>query len=123
MDKEQIAKILADHAEWLKDNTKGKRADLQWADLQGAYLQWADLHGAYLQGAYLQGAQLDFSCLPLKCSSFGIVADDRLVLQLFAHIARLNVEHCSKDVKRLVEKLPELAKNGFCKYREDVAKI
>jgi uncharacterized protein YjbI with pentapeptide repeats len=34
------------------------KADLQGADLQGAYLQGADLQGADLQGAYLQGADL-----------------------------------------------------------------
>ena len=37
---------------------KNRDANLQGANLRGAYLQDANLRGAYLQGAYLQGADL-----------------------------------------------------------------
>ena len=57
MTKEELDKVLAAHKEWA-DGKGGQRADLQRADLQGAYLQGADLRDAYLQGAYLQGADL-----------------------------------------------------------------
>jgi uncharacterized protein YjbI with pentapeptide repeats len=78
MDKIELNKILKQHSLWLKDNTKGKRADLlgayliganlyeadlreadlREADLQGANLLGADLRGANLKGANLQGADL-----------------------------------------------------------------
>jgi len=58
MDQAQINQILEDHQAWLKDNTKGKRANLYRANLEGANLEGADLQGANLQGAYLGGANL-----------------------------------------------------------------
>jgi len=113
-----LKEILEQHKLWLEDSTKGKRADLRVADLS-----CADLSGADLRGADLRGAILDYSAWPLKCGSFHAKADDRLVLQLFAHITRLNTDGCSKDVQKIVKKLPGLAKNGFIKYRSDVEKI
>ena len=61
--KEELDTFLRKHKLWLECKDGGERADLQGADLQGAYLQGADLQGAYLQGAdlrraYLQGADL-----------------------------------------------------------------
>jgi hypothetical protein len=68
-----ITKILADHAEWLSDNTKGKRANLTEAnlaeanltrvnltnaDLIGADLTWTNLEGANLTRADLSDADL-----------------------------------------------------------------
>jgi len=97
--------------------------DFREADLRWANLQWTDLQGADLRRANLQGANLDFSCLPLHCNSFGMVVDDRLVLQLFAHIVRLDTRFCSEGVKEIVRNLSELAKNGFIKYHEEVEKI
>ncbi len=68
MKAEEIKKILAKHALWLRGAEGGERADLQGASLrfarlqgvslQGAKLQGADLQGANLQGANLQGADL-----------------------------------------------------------------
>ena len=58
MDKKELADILTAHKKWLNDEPNGKRADLQYADLRGAYLRGADLQGAYLRGAYLQYADL-----------------------------------------------------------------
>jgi len=145
MTPEELKQILDKHALWLKDDSKGVRANLVGAHLVGAHLEWANLERAnlvganlvganleranlewanleraHLVGANLVGAILDFSCFPLWCGSFTAKADDRLVLQLFAHIARLDVEACSEEVKELVLKLPELAKNGFCKYQNAV---
>lgn len=62
-------------------------------------------------------------CWPLWCGSFGVIVDDRLVLQLFAHIVRLDTSKCSKKIQKLVKDLSELAKNGFCKYRDDVKPV
>jgi hypothetical protein len=56
----------------------------------------------------------------LFCGSFGVKVDDRLVLQLFCHIARFDVSGCSDEVKDLVGNLSDLAVNGFCRYRGDV---
>lgn len=64
----QLKEILAKHAEWLADNSKGVRADLSGADLSGvnlsgfdlcgANLSYTDLRGAHLIGANLRGANL-----------------------------------------------------------------
>ena len=60
---EQLKEILAKHAEWLADNSKGARADLSGANLSGANLRganlsYADLHDANLRGASLINANL-----------------------------------------------------------------
>ena len=49
----ELKSIIAAHALWLEDKSKGKRADLSNANLQEA-----DLHGADLRGADLRGAVL-----------------------------------------------------------------
>jgi len=133
MNKEELVKVIESHGKWLKYEEGGIRADLQDAnlqeadlhgvDLQNTDLRWVDLREADLRRANLQGANLDFSCLPLHCNSFGMVVDDRLVLQLFAHIVRLDTRFCSEGVKEIVRNLSELAKNGFIKYHEEVEKI
>jgi uncharacterized protein YjbI with pentapeptide repeats len=66
MDAEDLQAVLAEHAVWVKDDTKGGRAnlsaaDLRGADLRGAYLNRADLRradDADLRGADLRGADL-----------------------------------------------------------------
>lgn len=98
MKTKELEEILSKHKKWVVGEDGGERADLQRANL-------------------------DFSGFPLWCGSFDIKVDDRLVLQLFAHIARLDISGCSKNVKTLVGNLPELAKNRFCKYRSDVEAI
>ena len=55
MTQDELNKILADHAAWLADNSKGKRADLSGADLRNAQFAHADLRGANLSGANLIG--------------------------------------------------------------------
>ncbi len=58
MKQSELDKILADHAEWLKDSTRGKMARLAGAYLHRADLTGADLVGAHLARAYLTGADL-----------------------------------------------------------------
>ena len=53
MTKDELNKILADHAAWLADNSKGKRANLRYADLRGANLRRVNLSGADLRYANL----------------------------------------------------------------------
>ena len=56
---EELKKILADHAEYIKDPSKFRlRANLRVADLRGANLRDADLSDADLSGAILYGANL-----------------------------------------------------------------
>ena len=60
---EDIKKIIEKHAEWIKGNEEGVRADLSHlcledADLRYVDLRWADLSSAYLRGADLSGANL-----------------------------------------------------------------
>jgi len=54
----QLKEILAKHAEWLADNSKGVRADLSGADLSGVNLSGFDLCGANLSYTDLRGAHL-----------------------------------------------------------------
>ena len=70
---EQLKEILAKHAKWLADNSKGARADLSGADLSGVNLSgfdlsytdlsYTDLHGANLNSAYLNHAKLIYANL------------------------------------------------------------
>ena len=83
--KENLAKILKEHAEWLENNNKGNRADLSntdlrehadiirkanmskanmsganmsWADMSGADMSWADMSWANMSGANMSGANM-----------------------------------------------------------------
>ena len=68
-----LEQILADHAVWLTEPTKGSCADLrgaylncanlEGADLESAYLVGADLVGANLKGANLRSANLEYANL------------------------------------------------------------
>jgi len=153
MNQKELQTILKLHQKWLEDDPKGKRADLSGANLRRADLSDADLRRADLRRANLRRADLsdadlrradlsdanlsdadlrradlsdanwDFVSFPLWCGTFNMKADDRLVLQLFCHMTRLDLSGCSEDIKNLVANLPELAKNGFCKYRPDVEAV
>jgi len=58
MNKEELKKVLDDHAKWL-NNGRGERADLRGADLRGANFGGADLEGANLGRADLRRADLE----------------------------------------------------------------
>ena len=71
MEKAKLDEILANHKKWLEGNG-GERADLRYADLSGA--------------------NLDYSCFPLWCGGTDFKCDDKLILQLLAHISTLEYE-------------------------------
>ena len=54
----ELKRVLAKHAEWLKDLSKGACADLRNADLRNADLRNADLRNADLRNANLRNADL-----------------------------------------------------------------
>ena len=58
MNKGFLGIALAAHELWLRDDSRGAKADLRWADLSGADLRWADLSEANLRRADLSGANL-----------------------------------------------------------------
>jgi uncharacterized protein YjbI with pentapeptide repeats len=58
-----LTEILAKHELWLNDNTKGQRANLQYANLRYVNLEYADLQGANLEYADLRGANLEYADL------------------------------------------------------------
>jgi len=60
----KLKEILEQHLIWLNDRAKGEQANLNSADLSGAYLSRADLNGAYLRSANLNHANL--SCANLS---------------------------------------------------------
>ena len=53
-----LAEVLAKHAQWLRGDPAGARANLTGADLTDANLTRANLADAYLAGANLAGAYL-----------------------------------------------------------------
>ena len=110
-------------------NTDLREANLREANLIGANLTEADLIGANLteadlRGANLTEADLDFSCLPLWCGSFGLIADDRLVGQIIAHLTRLDTSNCSGGVKESIDHIKQMAiADLFCEYRDDINEL
>ena len=64
---EELKKIIENHQHWIKEDCDGwenmranlKCANLEGANLYGAYLKGANLEGANLYGAYLEGANLE----------------------------------------------------------------
>ena len=112
-----------DFAKVARETNLLRDANLHGANLRNTNLRGADLCEANLHGANLHGANLDLSVFPLWCGSFGVKVDDRLVLQLACHMARLNIDACSEDVKSWVNSMPDKIKNGFCDYRSDVSRI
>lgn len=95
MKKEQLQKILDEHARWLKGEG-GQRANLE-------------------------GAYLDYSVISLSCKDLGIHIDDRLAIQRLYHTL-YNVaysKHVSKELKDklLTNELLEVA-NRFHRVEE-----
>jgi len=70
--KEELAVILKNHRDWLRDNSKGIRANLSGADLSGADLRRADLWDADLWDADLRRVNLSYAnlrCANLRCAN------------------------------------------------------
>jgi len=98
MTHDELQVILAGHKEWLKDNTKGKRAnlrdadlsyadlsyaalrdaDLSYADLRYADLRYANLKGAELSDADLRGANLSYADLRYANLRYADLSDANL---------------------------------------------
>lgn len=57
--KADIKRMLRDHAQWLKDPNKGRRAILRGTALMGADLREADLRRAIFKGANLSDTNFD----------------------------------------------------------------
>ena len=93
---DELKEIIYQHGLWIKDQTKGKNADLREADLREADLRWADL----------RGADLDYSCWPLWCGSLSANIDDRIAIQLLYHTlkASLDSPYVSNRVKEILSK-------------------
>ena len=87
----QLKKILADHAEWLRNWSTGARADLSRANLSGADLS----------GANLSGADLDFGQWPLWCGSLKTKVDERLARQLCYHALAVSEQWFKPTKKQL----------------------
>jgi len=139
MTSNEIAEVLRLHKLWLDGDKQGERANLQDADLQrmdlrgadlrdvglldanlwGASLRDTDLRGVDLRGAKLQhadlrgadlrGADLDYSCFPLWCGGTKFKADDKLVMQVLAHLCSLDV---SDTARRELDKIRDFAKQS-----------
>ena len=143
MNQDMLDQIVKAHAKWRRGAPGGAKANLTGADLYGANLTGADLYGANLTGANLTGANLtranliranltganlDFSSWPMWCGSFEAKVDDRTLAQLFCHVARVDVSHCSpvvRDAWRWIFRswAGKMLANKFSEYRSDVEPI
>ena len=119
MTHEQLQEILHKHKLWLGCEPGGERANLRWADLQGAKLRGANLQGAKLRWADLQGAKLDFSCLPLWCGSLSANFDDRQLTQIAYHLVKAGLQsnNASAETKAELAKIIDFA-NKFHRVDE-----
>ncbi|MDR2744429.1 MAG: pentapeptide repeat-containing protein [Desulfovibrio sp.] len=123
MNKTELGVILDLHAKWLRGEANGERADLHRANLCGADLRGAYLQRADLEGADLRGANLDFSAWPLRCSSFNVKADMRLVAQLAKHLAMLDVSGCCGGIQEAMEHFRQTGlAHLFAEFRDDLEK-
>jgi len=77
-------------------------SDLRHANLYGSDLRHANLYGSDLRHANLWGADLDFSAWPLWCGSIGVITDDRLKIQLIAHVTVLAGDIADPDLAELL---------------------
>ena len=110
MTESEIKIVLDKHKKWLNNEEGSECANLNGANLRGAYLNGANLRDAYLYGANLRdanlygaylyganlrgadlyganlyGANLDYSAWPLWCGSLKAQIDDRIAKQLLYH--------------------------------------
>ncbi len=116
MTTEDLKKILEDHKIWLTDQTKGKRADLSFANLSSADLSFANLRYANLLFENLRYANLRFADL-----SF---ADLRSANLSSAHFSYANLRYANlssaKALKSSIDCLSEMFKknkSGFIVYK------
>lgn len=63
MNQKEIKKILEEHSKWLKDPTRGKKADFSNKDLRYATFTCAILENANFEGANLSYADFRFANL------------------------------------------------------------
>ena len=128
--KEEIKGILEQHDIWLKNTNAGTRANLSYANLEGANLSYAnlknanlsyadlrgaDLIGADLRGANLTCANLDYSCLPLWCGSLGVKVDNNIVYQLLYHVCSLD---CDSDEFTEIKDKIKIYANKFHRVKD-----
>jgi len=60
MKQKQLNKIIESHKKWLRDESRGERADLRGANLRDSNLSGANLRDSNLSGADLRGANLRY---------------------------------------------------------------
>ena len=84
-------------------------ANLSSANLSSANLSYAGLRRANLSGADLAGTDIDFSAIPLKCSSFDIKIDKNIAGQWLLHFLKFQCD--DKLVKKVqnLKSVKELA--------------
>ena len=116
MNTTELKTILEQHAEWLKDNSTGKRADLsdanlRYANLRDANLRRADLRGADLCGANLRRANLsganlcdadlrgaDLCCANLRGTGLVIVQSEHYTVHICKESVRAGCQvHSAKE--------------------------
>lgn len=68
MNQTELDQILIEHKKWLKDKTRGERADFTGKDLSTLSLKGQNLSGAIFNNAICEGC--DFRYTNLSCASF-----------------------------------------------------
>jgi hypothetical protein len=87
-------------------------ANLYGANLSGANLYGANLYRANLSGANLSRANLDFSSLPLWCGGSKFKADSKIVLQILAHAATIEITDADSDLTAVMQSVKIIAKRS-----------
>ena len=126
--KEDLAKTLRAHREWLADRTKGKRADffkknLFGVDLDGQNLSYADFYGANLINAKLSNTNLSF------CNLCGAILDHADLSGAIMHHAYMsdtrlyNADLSSCDLRFASFSRAEANKSNFTKSNLQCANL
>ena len=106
---EQLKEILAKHAEWLADNSKGVRANLSHADFRGVNLIGVNLSHANMSYTDMSYAHLDNADLSYTNMSYAHLDNANLshtnmvVVNLsYAHMVGVNLSHANMSYAHML---------------------
>jgi hypothetical protein len=133
MNKQELTEILSNHQEWLRDSSKGKRANiyranLYYANLSGANLSYANLsyanfYNANLSDANISDANLLSATLPspseVLLANWGELSDD-LTQKAMAYDAFFHQDPSSFDRWNETGECPysDVKYQRACNFRE-----
>lgn len=86
------------------DGAKGFGSDFAFSDFTNAMLTSTKFFATDFEDAILKGACLDYSAFQLRCTSFGMIVDQRLPFQLAYHICRMKSDDPAvQELQKLIK--------------------